>query len=255
MPMTFNQSLTLGILRADDVRPELVDIAGEYPAMIEAGLLAANRVRSDQVSADQALTLNFKTYNVLRQQYPDDIDEVDAYILTGSKSSVYDPDAWIFKLNDFVRQLDEQKKKLLGLCFGHQLVAHVLGGCAEKASSGWGIGVKDTQLNEAAVARGFGHGSFRLIYSHQDQVVTPAKNAEVLAGHDACPIAMMGLGDHILTFQGHPEFSAEFARAVYELRRELYPPALYQTALESLKVEADHLKVTGWMLDFFVGKK
>lgn len=151
-----NHSLTLGILRADDVRPELVDIAGEYPAMIESIISAANLSRGEN-----ALAINFKTYNVHRQQYPDDIDEVDGYILTGSKNSVYDQEAWIVELNEFVKQLNKRKKKLLGLCFGHQLVAHVLGGCTEKSTKGWGIGVKDTYLSHAASARGFGGGSDR----------------------------------------------------------------------------------------------
>ena len=244
-----NKPLHIGILRADDVIDELANGHGQYPEMFEDLLRRANRSRSD------SLELRFSSYAVNHDHYPADIDEVDGYILTGSKSSVYDDDAWITELGEFVRQLHQCKKKLLGICFGHQMVAQALGGSTQKSDRGWGIGVKDASFDAEAV-RGlaaFGDSeSFKLIYSHQDQVISPARGSVVLAGNAFCPVARTAIEEHVLTFQGHPEFSAGFARAVYDFRREGYPEDLYKEAVESLGDEADSEVVANWMIDFFI---
>jgi GMP synthase-like glutamine amidotransferase len=74
---------TIGILNADEVRPELEAIYGDYPAMFTELL---NTADSD---------IKLVTYNVLKGEYPASIDEVDGYLLTGSKSSVYETEEWI----------------------------------------------------------------------------------------------------------------------------------------------------------------
>ena len=93
-----------------------------------------------------------------------------------------------------------------------------------------------------------------LVYSHQDQVTTPIPNSLTLAGDDFCPYAMNALGKHVLTFQGHPEFSEAFSRELYALRKASYPPALFRTALESLGTKADNVALAQLMLDFFAGR-
>ena len=80
-------ALKIGILQADDVLPQLATQYGEYPVMFQQLLQAAN-VRND-------ISLEFVTYRVNAGIYPSEIDEVDAYILTGSKSSVYEDALWI----------------------------------------------------------------------------------------------------------------------------------------------------------------
>jgi GMP synthase-like glutamine amidotransferase len=126
-------ALKIGILQADDVLPQLATQYGEYPVMFQQLLQAAN-VRND-------ISLEFVTYAVNAGIYPSEIDEVDAYILTGSKSSVYEDALWITQLAEFVRVLHSRKKKLVGICFGHQMVAHALGGYTSLADGGWGLGV------------------------------------------------------------------------------------------------------------------
>ena len=125
-------TIKIGLLRADDVAPDLAKIYGEYPQMIKQLVLAANQARGAQ-----AETLEFSTYAVNREQYPADINEVDAYIISGSKSSVYDPEPWIKKLHNFVETLHNRQKKTVGICFGHQIIASALGGKTEKAAAGW----------------------------------------------------------------------------------------------------------------------
>lgn len=234
--------LTLGILQTDDVLSDLVEEHGEYPAMFERLLRSAN--------SNPGLELGFITYEVNKGRYPADIDEVDAYIMTGSKSSVYEQTPWVLELGEFVRTLHQRRKKLIGICFGHQMVAHALGGEAGPAAIGWSLGNKQTQPISGAASNPLADKPFRLIYSHQDQVAVPAPGTEILASTDTCPIAATRLGQHILTFQGHPEFFRDYTSALYQYRRSAYPPETYAAAMASLEQSADQAWVARLMIDF-----
>ena len=239
--------LRVAILRADDVRPELKNVYGEYPEMFEVLLNEANK---QQPVKDQVI-LKTTAYRANQGIFPSDIDNYDAYIITGSKSGVYENLPWIVLLADFVSLLHQFKKPLIGICFGHQLIANVLGGKAGKASSGWEIGVKTTTLN-AVGSSYFGANPFKLLYSHQDQVIEPAAGSVILASTPGCPIAMTVLDEHILTLQGHPEFSAAYASELYQLRKDTYPSECFRDAIASLNEDTDHLAVARWMIDFMV---
>ena len=147
-------------------------------------------------------------------------------------------------------RLNAKNKKLIGICFGHQLIAEALGGHAGKASCGWEIGVKQAVMFKGGDPRFSGVSEFCLAYSHQDQVLEKAPGSQVLAATPNCPIAMTSLGSHILTFQGHPEFVKSYARALFELRESSYPAEVYSECKASLSIETQHLKVAHWMIDF-----
>jgi GMP synthase-like glutamine amidotransferase len=231
--------LKIGILQADDVVPHLAEKYGEYPAMFQQLLSAVND--------DQKVDLEFETYAVNAGIYPAEIDEVDAYILTGSKSSVYEDAPWIVQLAKFVRALHSHKKKLVGVCFGHQMVAQALGGETSLSTAGWSLGVKNTIPTGS---NRLGTEPFNLIYSHQDQITKPVEGTVVLASTDTCPIAATSLGEHILTFQGHPEFYPDYTSELYEFRRNNYPPEIYQKAMDSFRQGVDQLLVAKMMIDF-----
>ena len=190
------------------------------------------------------------TYEVIASEYPNDIDEVDAYVITGSKLRVYDDVAWIKQLGQFVQRLHREKKKLVGICFGHQMVAHFLGGRTEKSDNGWGVGVHQSKFTEAAIKYGEAGSSFNLVCSHQDQVIEPAPTSVVLASSEFCPFSMLQIEDHILTLQGHPEFKREFSRSLLELRREVFGESCYEQGMESLAQTTDAYLVGKWMTDF-----
>lgn len=231
--------LAIGILQTDDVVPHLAEKYGEYPAMFQQLLSAAND--------DQKVDLTFQNYAVNAGIYPADIDEVNAYIITGSKSSVYDDVPWIIELAEFVRRLHSHKKKTVGICFGHQMVAQALGGETSLSSAGWSLGVKTTTPKGSNL---LGTEPFNIIYSHKDQITKPVEGAVVLASTDTCPIAATSLGEHILTFQGHPEFYENYTSELYEFRRENYPPEIYQKAMDSFQDNVDQSLVAKMLIDF-----
>jgi len=230
--------MKIGVLKTDDVRKELVDEFGEYPEMF------AELLRS------QDPALEFTTYEVQRGQYPADIDEVDAYLITGSKTGVYEEKAWIAPLMDFVRKLHDARKPTIGICFGHQLIAHALGGRTRKSGKGWGIGVHSYELQETPAWMSEPMQNFNLLVSHQDQVEELPPGAKVLASSDFCPMAMVQVDDHMLSFQAHPEFTKPYSKSLMELRRETFGDELVEKGRTSLQNDVHESAVARWMLEF-----
>ncbi len=230
--------MKLGILRTDAVRPELKPEYGEYPDMFIALLQ-----HSDP-------NLEYAVYDVELGEYPVDIDEVDAYLITGSKSSVYEDKPWIIELMEFVRELNTRHKKLLGFCFGHQLVAQALGGKTERSAKGWGVGLHTHRFTTVPSWHDQGDVDLNILVSHQDQVVAVPDSARVLAGSEFCENAVCQIGDHILTFQGHPEFVPQYSRELLSIRRERIGEAAYAAGVSSLSGIAQGQRVGSWVLNF-----
>jgi GMP synthase-like glutamine amidotransferase len=230
--------MRIGILKTDAVRDEFVEEFGEYPDMFVDLLSAVDP------------QLEFATYDVEKGEYPADIDEVDAYLITGSQSSVYEDQDWIHALHRFVRHLHQRRKQIIGICFGHQIVAHALGGKTEKSDKGWGVGRHRATFSTQPDWHDGDAPEFHLLVSHQDQVVEPAPGSQVLAGSDFCEFAVCQVGEHILTFQGHPEFIPGYSENILNLRREMIGEDNYRQGMESLDQPLDRTRVAQWMINF-----
>ena len=231
--------MKIGILNADAVKPEFAAEFGEYPDMFAAVLLA--------VDPD----LDLVTYEVVQDEYPAHLDEADAYIITGSKLSVYDEVPWVLRLKEFVVELHEAQKTLIGICFGHQMVAEALGGKTTAANAGWCVGVHRLTPTADAASYGLPGEPINLRANHKDQVTQLPPGGKVLASTEVCPIASMGLGEHILTFQGHPEFVPDYSREIMNFRHDMIGAervAEGMASFESLQHEGG--RVARWMLAF-----
>lgn len=237
-PASGNRKLNIGILKTDAVREQWVGAYGEYPDMFVSLL------------SEQDPQLEFVVYDVRLGEYPAKLDEVDAYLITGSRHSVYDDLPWIEPLLEFVRKLHQQRCKLLGICFGHQVVAQALGGSVEKAAVGWGVGLHRHRFSETPDWFDGGDMEFPILVTHQDQVLTNAPGTRVLASSEFCPNAVCQVGEHILTLQGHPEFVSGYSREIMELRRELLGEDTYHTGIASLETAPARERMAGWILSF-----
>ena len=231
--------MKIGILKTDTVRPEWVGEFGEYPDMFERLLLAEDP------------SLEFQTWDAESGELPTDLDAADGFIITGSKSSAYDDKEWIRALENFIQRIHASRRKLIGICFGHQVIAKALGAIVDKSPKGWGCGIQTYQLKDAELAAdGIGE-DLRLIASHQDQVITVPAGAVIIAASDHCNIAGFRIDDHILTFQGHPEFIPAYSREIMHFRREMIGESRVATGLASLDSEQHQgARVARWMLDF-----
>ncbi|MCA9771773.1 MAG: hypothetical protein KC466_05150, partial [Myxococcales bacterium] len=152
----------------------------------------------------------------------------------------------------FIRACDADRRRLVGVCFGHQLIAQALGGRVERAAQGWGQGVHgfDVTAREAWMTPPLGR--CRLGFSHQDQVVLPPPGARVLAGNAFCPVQMLAVGRHVLGLQGHPEFPGAYLEALIELRRERLGAKATEAALRTVKETTDRTTVARWIFRFLM---
>lgn len=194
-----------------------------------------------------------QTYEVTAGELPHDLDECEAYLITGSLQGVYDDFPWIDGLTQFIRAAFAAGKKLVGICFGHQIIAHALGGWAEKSEKGWGLGQRRFDVTAQRPWMTPRLDNCRLYFAHQDQVVKLPPGAERLGGDEFCANAMFVIGDQVLGIQGHPEFTPEFMTAVVDSLQAKVPETIYKTAVTSLgDGRPDNLIVSGWVRNFLL---
>jgi GMP synthase-like glutamine amidotransferase len=203
--------MKLGILETGDVVPELKARHGDYPAMFRA-LLGAVEPK-----------LEFATVSVVSGAMPAAPGQADAWLVTGSRHGVYDGLPWIEPLKGFLRDCIDARVPVVGICFGHQILAEALGGRAVKSDRGWGLGVQEYDVVPGAPAwLGALPEHFAMRALHQDQVVELPPNAHVLAHSAHCDFAAVAYGDperpEAISLQPHPEFGPEFMDELLALR-------------------------------------
>jgi len=231
--------LKVGILQADAVLPQFQAQFGNYPDMFQTLLSGA-----------ATGPIEFAVYDVEHLQYPKTLDECDGYVITGSKKSVYDDEPWIHRLRQFVLDLHQAKIRLVGICFGHQIVATALGGDTQPAAVGWGVGIHRSELVASKEFMQPPLDSIAAIVSHKDQVTRLPEGAELLAGSEFCPNAMYQVQDHILTFQGHPEFCKSYSKALMDMRQDILGSEKYQAGVSSLTQPMHAETLAQWIVRF-----
>jgi GMP synthase-like glutamine amidotransferase len=218
--------LNIGLLLCDDVDASAQEQFGTYEQMFRNSL--------DPLEQDFILT----PIRCFEDEILPDPKQFDGFIITGSRYSVYEDLPWITSLLDFVRKCWELEIKVVGICFGHQLIAHALGGKTEKAEVGWGFGIQSAKITEKKpwmTDSGNLNGDlYNLIVIHQDQVVDLPPHFKTIAENDFCPNSMIVAGNKMLGIQGHPEFGKEFCAFRAEFRKDLIGPEVYKSTLHSL---------------------
>lgn len=189
-------------------------------------------------------------FDVRRGEYPDAAG-FDGYIITGSAAGVYDELSWIPQLKAWTRDRAVDAP-MVGVCFGHQLMAEAFGGRVEKSDKGWGVGLHTYEINTTAPWMDRDARTLTVPASHQDQVVEIAPGTEVLGGSGFCPFGFLAYPDlKAISLQLHPEFDPAYAEALIATRRDgPLEPAVVDAAIASLKAPNDNDKVGGWLKRF-----
>lgn len=202
--------MRIGILETGEVADGLRDRHGDYPAMFRRLLSAADP------------TIEFVTVRVVAGEMPGAPHDADGWIVTGSRHGVYDGLPWIAPLKAFLRDCVAARVPVVGICFGHQLLAEALGGGAAKSDRGWGLGVQDYEIVVRPSWLAHVPDRFAARALHQDQVFSLPADATVLARSSHCAVAAVAYGDpedpDAISLQPHPEFGAEFMDELLTLR-------------------------------------
>lgn len=178
--------MKIGILMTGHAVPEVQEKLGDYDEFF-ARLLAGRG-------------FEFETYDCEAGVIPGSPDACDGWLITGSRHAAYEDHVWIPPLEAFIRAVYAAKVPLVGICFGHQIIAQALGGKVAKFEGGWSVGPTTYKIEGEDLS---------LNAWHQDQVIALPPEAQVIGASDFCQYAALVYGDTVYTVQPHPEFGAD----------------------------------------------
>jgi GMP synthase-like glutamine amidotransferase len=225
----------IGILETGYPPEHLVARHGSYPDMLR------RFIGEDGVAYD--------VFDVQRGEPPEP-RAYDALLITGSPAGVYEPHPWIARLLDYLRAA-KGETALVGVCFGHQVMAQAFGGHVRKSERGWGLGLHTYAVHASQPWMESDVRAVSLPVSHQDQVVERPPAARVVAASAFTPNAVLTYADQpAISFQCHPEFTAEYASALVERRRGQVPDEMIERAKASLVAPNDAALLSGWVRRF-----
>ncbi len=137
---------------------------------------------------------------------------VTAAIITGSWSMVTDREAWSEKTADWIRKAMPFDIPLFGVCYGHQLMAHALGGTVGDNPEGGETGVADIELTPMGkrnlLLDNFPE-RFPACVFHRQSVLEPPQDCDILAVSEKDGCQMLRYGTSAFSVQFHPEFTSE----------------------------------------------
>ncbi len=210
---------------------------GSYPDMF------ARMVRAEDAAID------FDVVSVCSGETLPDPGTLQSILITGSPAGVYDALDWIAPLEDFVRAAHANATPMVGICFGHQLIAQALGGTVRKSEKGWGLGRHVYRVapgNEILEAQ-----DLAIVAAHQDQVIAAPKDARTFLSSDFTPHAgLLYANGTTLTVQPHPEFDVSYPLAICEMLEGRAPDEVIATARASLNEPLDSAKLGGAIARF-----
>ncbi len=169
----------------------------------------------------------FTSWAALDGELPGSINDADGWLVTGSKFGAYEDLPWIPPLEDFLRSAYASDIPIVGICFGHQILAQALGGTVEKYAGGWSVGRVKYQLDDIA-------DDLPLYAWHQDQVTRLPPGAEAAGSTDFCRYAAISYGRKAYTVQPHPEFTESYMKDLLDARKDVIPAGVAKQAIESV---------------------
>lgn len=224
--------MKIGILQTGHSPDALAPQMGDYGEMFTK-LLGGNG-------------FDFQIYSVVDGEFPQNAQMADGWLITGSRHGAYEDHDWIPPLEELIRDIRAQGLPMIGICFGHQIIAQALGGKVEKFSGGWSVGPVDYELDGERCT---------IMAWHQDQVTELPAGARVVGGTDFCRYASMEYDGLIWTMQPHPEFSRDFVDGLIRTRgKGVVPDDQLSEASARLDMPLSQNKMAQKMARYFIDR-
>ncbi len=191
--------MRIGLLQAGHLPDEIQAELGDYDRLY-ARLLDPNGI-------------DWSVFPVVDGVFPDDVRACEGWLVSGSRHGAYEDLPWIARLEEFLREAYAARVPIVGICFGHQILARALGGTVEKFAGGWGVGRQDYDWDGRSVT---------LNAWHQDQVTVPPSGATRIATSPFCENAGFvyrdAAGPRAYSVQAHPEFDGRATEMLLDIR-------------------------------------
>ena len=215
---------------------------GTFPEMFQRMIRAADA------------SIEFDIVSIVNGEPLPNPGTLPAILITGSPAGVYDELNWIAPLEDFVRAAYTARTPMVGVCFGHQLMAQALGGVVRKSDKGWGIG---RHVYDIAPGSGVMDGErIAIAASHQDQVVEPPAGARTILSSAFTTHAGLLYGNgSAFSVQPHPEFETAFAHLCCDIRKGTAPDDVVAQAKASLAEPVDNARLGGAITRFLTRER
>lgn len=221
--------MKIGILQTGHAPGMLLPDTGDYDAMMACML--------------DGQGFDFDTYAVVDQEFPEGPHAADGWLITGSRHGAYEDHPWIPPLEELIRAIHAVNLPMVGICFGHQIIAQALGGKVVKHPDGWRVGATQYDIEGTPLT---------LNAWHQDQVIEPPDGAEIIGRAEGCDIAAMRIGERIYTVQPHPEYGAAFMQGLLDHRAPgVVPDPLSDHARGLLSTHTDNAAMATRIADVF----
>ncbi|KAF4345913.1 anthranilate synthase component II [Fusarium beomiforme] len=243
----------IAVLECDTPFPSVNEKRGSYGDIFRE-LLTKGLKNEALGDKGKDVSLDVSKWDVVTaQEYPN-IEDVDGFLLTGSKHTCFDNDPWILKLVEFVKKVyTTTEKPLVGICFGHQIIGRALGAKVGVSPGGWEVCVDRINLNETG-QKLLGVSSLGLHQMHRDAVLEVPEGLVSLGSSSRCEVQGLYKPGRIMSFQAHPEFDDFIMQEIMEARysQQIFSKEMYEEGITRARAEHDGLLVAGKIWEFLL---
>ncbi|KAK5991404.1 Putative glutamine amidotransferase-like protein C13C5.04 [Cladobotryum mycophilum] len=221
-------------------------------APIRLAILETDTPQPKALERNVSNVLSISAYDVVNdpESYPA-LQDVDAVLITGSKATAFHDDPWIVKLVEYTKRAIDSGVKVVGICFGHQIVGRAMGAKLGTGDKGWEIAVTEVDLTPKGKEI-FQLEKMRIHQMHRDVVFNFPKDAVSLGYNALCRIHSMYSPGKYITVQGHPEFTEEIMTEILFNRHTsgVFSDDMYADAMKRSPVPHDGVAIARAFIKF-----
>jgi len=171
---------------------------------------------------------SIEPFDGMTGRIPADIADYDGVVITGSPSSLTQPEAWMEAGVELIRWAAESGAPLLGVCFGHQMIGAAYGCSVVVNPQGWELSTYSLEVNGQGADDPLFAGlpdRFDVNLSHRDiidpETLSHLNGIRVLGNTEKCAVQALAAGPNIRGVQFHPEFNGPITRQYVDMRHEI----------------------------------